>query len=52
MRLAGSFITPPRTASSPLRTSLLTSPCPSTASSPTALPRSLPRLSSSRQVLQ
>ncbi|CAI7783163.1 unnamed protein product, partial [Closterium sp. NIES-54] len=34
-----------------LRTSLLTSPSPTTASSPTALPRSLPRLSSLRQVL-
>ncbi|CAI5469578.1 unnamed protein product [Closterium sp. Yama58-4] len=37
MRLAGSFTTPPRTVSSPLRTSPLTSRFPFTDSSPTAL---------------
>ncbi|CAI7875332.1 unnamed protein product [Closterium sp. NIES-53] len=41
-RLVGSFTTPPRDESCPLRTSLLTSPSPTTASSPTALPRSPP----------
>ncbi|CAI7924444.1 unnamed protein product [Closterium sp. NIES-54] len=41
-RLAGSFTTPPRAVSSPLRTSRLTSQFPFTVSSPTALPLSPP----------
>ncbi|CAI7774592.1 unnamed protein product [Closterium sp. NIES-53] len=41
-RLAGSFTTPPRAASSPLRTSRLTSRFPFIVSSPTALPLSPP----------
>ncbi|CAI7795910.1 unnamed protein product [Closterium sp. NIES-54] len=41
-RLAGSFTTPPRAVSSPLRTSRLTSRFPFTISSPTALPLSPP----------
>ncbi|CAI7923588.1 unnamed protein product [Closterium sp. NIES-53] len=40
--LAGSFTTPPRAVSCPLRTSPLTSQFPFTASSPTALPLSPP----------
>ncbi|CAI7924472.1 unnamed protein product, partial [Closterium sp. NIES-54] len=45
-RLAGSFTTPPRAVSSPLKTSRLTSWFPFTVSSPTALPLSLPCRSS------
>ncbi|CAI7934025.1 unnamed protein product [Closterium sp. NIES-54] len=41
-RLAGSFTTPPRVVSCPLRTSRLTSRFPFTISSPTALPLSPP----------
>ncbi|CAI7831342.1 unnamed protein product [Closterium sp. NIES-54] len=41
-RLAGSFTTPPRAVSSPLRTSRLLSWLPFTISSPTALPLSPP----------
>ncbi|CAI7741262.1 unnamed protein product [Closterium sp. NIES-54] len=41
-RLAGSFTTPPRAVSSPLRTSRLTRRFPFTISSPTALPLSTP----------
>ncbi|CAI7878067.1 unnamed protein product [Closterium sp. NIES-54] len=44
--LAGSFTTPPRAMSSPLRTSRLTSRFPYTVSSPTALPLPRPRHSS------
>ncbi|CAI7877343.1 unnamed protein product, partial [Closterium sp. NIES-53] len=48
-RLAGNFTTPPRAVSSPLRTSHLKRRFPFTISSPTALPLSHPRRSSSLQ---